>query len=512
MKTMNTKRYALILALVACLMTNCSDDFLDRTSQTELADDNFWTSEADAVLGLMGCYDALQSSYIFNTSPWAGGVMRLEDISDNGYATWSWMVFIGMSTGQWTPTSWGEPEFYAAIYAAVVRCNRVIEFVPQIADLDEATANQIVAEAKVIRATVYNILAMTYEDAPLVTEVLNVDNADVPKSSKEEIVAFITEDLEACIGDLPDTMTSDTWGRISKGGAEAMLARIYLYHGAYEKAAAHAKAVIDMGEFSLFDDYTTLFTTANEMNSEVLFTVAYERGLSEGSGVAAHYDGLIPYAVALPNLAAEFYCTDGLPPATSPLFNPDHESENRDPRFATTLVANGDEWQGSEVTGEDVYYWRKWAEETSGVDHFDSPQDFYVIRYAHVLLMRAEALLYGTYDETEVIGLVNQLRDRAGMPHVEDVEGTGLSTEALMDIVKHERRVETAYEGLRYFDQKRWGELLDSYAYYNENEFGNYGSEMLLRTTDTKYLIWPLPQNELDVNDALVQHAEWGGE
>jgi len=287
---------------------------------------------------------------------------------------------------------------------------------------------------------------------------------------------------------------------------------IYLYHKQYAKAAEAAKKVIDLGYYSLAPDYTTLFTTANEKNNEVIFSVAFDRVLDDGSAFAGYW-GMIDYQRVLPNLAEEFYFTDGLPQDQSPLYDPANPAANRDPRFRTTIVANGDTWKGTPVTGQEgFYYQRKYTEEENNEDHFDSPQDFYVIRYADVLLMRAEALVQAAgYDESEVIGLVNEVRDRVNMPKVEDVEGTGLTPGELMDVIKHERRVELAFEGLRYFDLIRWEELDDRYEWYMENELPviqalNY-PDVLPRKFVSKR--WPLPQGELDVNKALIQHDEW---
>jgi hypothetical protein len=152
---------------------------------------------------------------------------------------------------------------------------------------------------------------------------------------------------------------------------------------------------------------------------------------------------------------------------------------------------------------------RKWTEEDNDLNQFDSPQDFYVFRYAHVLLILAEALVQsGNYNESEVLSLINQVRDRVGMPHVQDVEGTGFSQQELLDIVKHERRVETALEGLRYFDLKRWGELKErAFDFYMQNEASQYG--LAERVWSDKMMKWPIPQPEIDVNENLQQHPEW---
>src|SRR5699024_513013 len=113
--------------------------------------------------------------------------------------------------------------------------------------------------------------------------------------------------------------------------------------------------------------------------------------------------------------------------------------------------------------------------------------------------MRAEALamLDSNGNKAEIMGLINQIRERAsvGMAHVtdEEIENAG----NLLELIKHERRVELAFEGHRYFDLRRWGEYdkLSEYNYIGE----------------TKSHVWPIPQSELDNNKSLVQAVEWGG-
>ena len=141
---------------------------------------------------------------------------------------------------------------------------------------------------------------------------------------------------------------------------------------------------------------------------------------------------------------------------------------------------------------------------------WDNGQDFYVVRYAEVLLSLAEAMVQkGSYDEKEVLKLVDQVRQRAGMPRVEDVEGSGLSKDTLLEIIKHERRVELAFEGLRLFDLYRWHEL-DKAVQRVENERTTYGLayEKRIYNGERDY-VWPIPLGELDSNKALEQNALW---
>jgi starch-binding outer membrane protein, SusD/RagB family len=115
----------------------------------------------------------------------------------------------------------------------------------------------------------------------------------------------------------------------------------------------------------------------------------------------------------------------------------------------------------------------------------------------------------GTYTEQAVRDLINQVRVRAVMPKVEAVEGTGLTKQQLIDIVRHERRVETAFEGLRYYDIKRWGilkERVDAYMSIDKVQAPAIENRSFIAP---RHNVWPIPQRELDINSLLVQHPEW---
>jgi starch-binding outer membrane protein, SusD/RagB family len=219
----------------------------------------------------------------------------------------------------------------------------------------------------------------------------------------------------------------------------------------------------------------------------------------------------------LPNLADAYYCTDGLPITRSPLYNAANKTLNRDPRFNATVVTTNSLFRGAAILATNIaptkYRLRKWADESAAnsTNAFDNGQDYYVLRYAEVLLTRAEALLEsGTYTEQQVRDLVNQVRTRATMPKVETVEGTGLTKQQLIDIVRQERRVETAFEGLRYYDIKRWGILkeraVDTYMSVDKIQATGIQNRIF---NAARHYVWPIPQREIDANSALEQHPEW---
>ncbi len=452
--------------------------------------------------------------------------MPLEGITDDAY--WNWgHGFDALARGIAAPTNGNVAGFWAANYMGIRRSNEVIANVPNI-DMDAATGKRFVAEAKFIRALLYLNLTMTFRDVPLILEPQGIAEADVPKTPKAEITQQIIKDLNDITADLPDVIPAGERGRASSGAALSLLARVYLYNDMFAEAAATAKKVMDNYDYAIHPSYKELFTLAGEDSKEVIFGIEFERGIQEGQLISRHF-ALPPVHIAtLPNLVNAYYCTDGLPIDKSPLFLGDptekptlddmeyifntERYKNRDPRMDVTLITPGSIWS-EEVTDNRFVaagvIFRKWAEEPiNGVElnYRDNALNFYVIRYADVLLMWAEASVRsGNYVEAEVDAVINQIRQRPDvmMPKVENVEGTGLSAEALLDIIKHERRIELAYEMLRYYDLKRWNELKEVY----QNVF--IPNTNVRRWVEPSSEVWPIPQSEIDNNSELEQNPEW---
>ncbi len=514
------KIYYSILFCVSFLLFSCSD-FLDRESLSELSNGNFWDTEADATKALVGCYDALQSEGSFGFC-WPGGntcsLRELEFVTDNGY--YAWIPWVGpdvLTTNTMSPTVSVTKAVWNASYAGIARCNNVIENVPVMLEngkISEEAATQIVCEAKFLRAMFYNHLTCLYRDVPLVQKVLTVATSQVPKSPKADIVEQIINDLKdiTASGMLP--VAADR-GRATKGAALGLLTRVYLYNEMYAEAAAAAQQVIGLGVYEIDPNYSTLFSEAGCTSNEIIFAIRFkDTDQSNGEGGFLTYNWGYPMEWQLPyqNLADEFYCIDGEPIATSSSYDPADDS-TRDPRLTYTLMTpNGPSYDGK--VSEAWWSWnspfmlfmRKYQNQRT--TYRADNQDMYVTRYADVLLMRAEALAKQNKDKNEIMSLVNEVRQRADvmMPKVEDAEGANLSYEQLLDVVKHERRVELALEGCRYFDLLRWKEMEAAYARCRAD--GGAGSHIF---DSAKGYVWPIPQSELDNNRALVQAPEWGG-
>lgn len=537
---MTRHKYILIvifLLTIGGILSSCSDNFLQRDSLTESTTETFWKTESDAMMGLTACYDALQSNFLYNSDQWSLGPLYLECLSDNGgHFNWSgWMCGYELPLGIQTPSSWIFSSYWSACYEVIGRCNILISNIERV-DADEAVINRYRAEAIVLRSLIYTNLTITFQDVPYITEPLTIDNAEVAKTDRATIVETVIRDLKDAVEMLPKTADR---GRITKGAAYAILGRIALYNEKWDDAIDAYREVLNLG-YSLYPDYSMLFTQQGETSAEIILAARYEGpGLSEGTAFNAHWNCPIESINGTLDLADAYYCTDGKPTTDTNYGelttsggldvskpNPAH-FENRDPRLYATLFVPGMKWNGvggldasssnpyryiyggSSAALSTVYVY-KYFDPLDTSDSWDNGQDFYIIRYPEVLLSLAEALIQkGSYSEAEVCSLVNQVRSRVNMPNVEDVEGTGLLKERLLEIVKHERRVELAFEGLRLFDLYRWKELEKSINNI-ELERTRFGLSYETRKYNgEKDYVWPLPTSEVDANSKLIQHDLW---
>lgn len=513
----------LIIFITIVALSSCSKDFLKEVNPNSLAEDNYWATSADVDRALIGCYSALQTNNLYNASSdyTTGGVIRLDILTDDSYAGYNYINGASIARGDHSAQDAYVSGLWTGCYRLIFRANDFLANVDKVTEVTATAKTTMKAEVRFLRALAYQILAMSYRDAPLIKAKQTLLESFVPKNTNAEINSFIESELVEISSGTVLPLTAQI-GQVDKGAALSLLARQYLYTKKYTEAAATAKQVIDLAKYDLNTSYATLFKLGGEGSKEIIFRVAY---LGPATGVESRFAGYFSPSppvgyVALPNLANDYYFKDGKPKGTSifwpSTFNTTANNEllNRDPRFDATIVSSKSTFRGAAVTTLNLaptgYRVRKFTEETSTTS-FSSGQDFYVIRYPEVLLTRAEALVEsGTYTEAEVVALVNQVRTRATMPTVQTVEGTGLNKAQLINIIRHERRVETAFEGLRFFDLKRWGiyeqESVTKYTNVDKVAFPLLENRLLI---GLKHELFPIPQRELDVNIALKQHDEW---
>lgn len=532
------KHKLMICLTVAMTMfaTSCKEDFLETESLGQLS--SFWKTKEDAELGLTAVYDALQANFIIaeRNSQNDASMREWECFTDNAMNGFLYQNFNGIKTGALTANdSYAVSNIWRAMYAGVFRANQVIGFVPEISDMDEASKKRMIAQAKFLRAYFYYNILVGWDDVPLITTLQTLEEAsEVTISPAINVYNQIVQDLIDAATDLPISWPSE-YGRVTSGAANAMLAKVYLYGFGYlgvsdaaQKAADAAAKVIGSNQYSLFPNYAALFTEANERSAEVIFAIRFSKDLGGNNvqGFSGSFNNVTQSnCQPLPNLANDFYCTDGLPFGTgagkSPLSNTTSPWLNRDPRWDATFVYNTEKWltnrpafNSAPASIRTGYCIDKYVVSDNSLTPVDNNgQDFYVIRYADVLLMYAEALIESNGDLAAATAAIDQVRARVSMPSIANAEvakqGIVINQASLRNILRHERRVELAFECSRFPDLKRWGAMQEAYT---NSQNDRKGAALILTGVTyqgSRSIILPIPQRELDVNKNLTQNPAW---
>ena len=551
MKNNTLFRYIKTLPLCGMLLltaTSCGDDFFNISNPNEISETNFWKTEDDALMALTGCYDAMQSGDLFNDyiDGWKFGFLCRETCTDNGDHSWGdWMLGSTIAKGTSSTNDECFSKYWNSNYELIKRCNTLIKNIDGMT-IDETKKNAFKAEAIALRALGYCDLVSVFRDVPYLEEPLTLVECEPARTSKEDIATKVLADLKANLPNLP-AKGSASKGRLTQEAGYAIMGRMALFTKHYDEAIDAYQHVI--GKYSLFTsgdgsdgykNYSELFTEKNEECDEVILGIHYAGpGLNEGQTFSISWGAPMNAIEATRNLCDDYYCTDGLPIDKSPLFkgktgkdayNADHPDyaryENRDPRLKGTLFVPGMTWlndvynydkdtnpSGKKLSANSQVAIMKWFVPENMANEYDGSLDYYVMRYAEVLLSLSEAMIEkGGYSQSEITKYINEVRERVHMPKVEDVEGNGLTQEQLRQIVRHERRVELAFEDLRFADLYRWGEWKNSIDRMNQ-EYATYGSGCYERQyRGEQDDVWPIPQNEIDTDKNLKQHKEWGGE
>lgn len=506
--------FCFVLAFVGC-----KEDFLDRHSLTSINAATFWKTENDGILGINGIYDALQdrSVYSGNLNGYVGLPMY-DNFGDNSYNAYKWEGPGIFMIANVDPSSKQLSGLWTSSYKGIFRANLALENIPNIPskNISDVKKQVLIGQALFLRSLFYINLAVYYQDAPLILKVQNLDEAYVPKNTFQEIYTQVVKDLKTAVDMLPVSYPSDQYGYATKGAALGMLARIQLYNKDYQGVLDATNAMLTLG-YSLNPNYSQLFTEQGEFSNEIVFSVRFLQDAlsSNGETFSSTYAG-IPKVdeQPMPNLVEDYYCTDGKPITTSPLYKANNEKANRDPRLTASVYFKNDifildlnrTFKGNTATsyGRKKYI-KNLNTSVNGVPSYGvGGQDFIVLRYADVLLMRAEAMVEKN-QLSGVSALVNQVRARSGMPSVESVEGTNLSQAQLRTIVRHERRVELAFEGLRFFDLKRWGQVEQAFQRAISDNIAGYAPIYQAGKSE----IFPIPLEETQNNENLIQNPVW---
>ena len=225
---MKRSTYILIICLVS--FSGCNDDFLERSSRTQLAAGNFWLNGSDAQLAVNGIYDALQARVLYSGNLNATAGIPMHDcFADNAFNNYKYEGPGNFAEARLDPSGGIFDAFWTANYSGIGRANNVIENLPLIPEgsIDDETRNSLMGQALFLSALFYINLAVYFEEVPLILEVQDLEDAYVPKNSYDEIRNSIVSDLETAIGLLPDQHPADEFGYATRGAALSLLARFH---------------------------------------------------------------------------------------------------------------------------------------------------------------------------------------------------------------------------------------------------------------------------------------------
>ncbi|AFD08449.1 RagB/SusD family nutrient uptake outer membrane protein [Solitalea canadensis] len=560
---MKRNTYILTLLTATLSLTSCEKEFLDKEPLSTISNASFWSTEKDVYLALNGCYAYLDGG---------DGVIYGDGATDNAHAQYPWESISGLiASGDVSPSS-ESPKDYAFVafnqgwdFISVGRCNYLLENIDKVSFKDNALKERYKAEARFLRAFRYFNMISTYGDVPLILKTLTTDEAkQVTREKEATVLAFVLKELEETSSLLPASYSggfANEKGRITKGAALALKARVHLYYGQWDKAAEAAQQVMGMG-YQLFKvnsesdadkldnydnwvdftndadrqkfrlgirSYEQLFYAVNEGNSEVILDRQYMAGEAWGSTVNGLYtllgtdaqsgwssvaptqelvnaylmkDGRVPTAISPATRATRYKARQ-----TDPAFY--NEYKNRDPRFYATIQFEGNPWaaiqsgyvfewvKGGNNCSQTGYNFRKLVDPTETVRDWSGNNNVILIRYAEILLTYAEAKNELSGPDAIIYDALDKIRERVDMPLIDRT--TYNTKESLRSLIRNERRVELALEGHRYFDIRRWGigENVMKTIVNLENE------TVEPRAWYDKLMKLPVPQSQIDLAPGL---------
>lgn len=499
------KYYITACVALALGLSACSDSFLDLESPTKLTADDYYSTKARIYEALVAAYDPLgwydwgQGEYnpinvvsdVMADDVWAGGSSATDNESWHLQANYS-VTPIKVMKGIWTTS-----------YTGIHRCNNVLEYMPGVTNIDDATKNLYLAEAKVLRAWYYTQLWKFWGAVPYYTT--NPSSYTMAKSTADVVYAGIVADLEDAIknGGLPMKQTDETLcGRVTLAATYMLYADVVMYQKdtqRYGQALTYMGEIIGSGKYDLTPNFADIWTEDGEWNSECIFAINYFHTGASRSWNNPYYAG----GTVLPQLISPYGLTDGtdgfnqgwgFEPVRQSTYDMYEAADTR--RDATILDARNYTYT---KRYEDTGLWLKKYCARSGYNEgqiadaqLNYGNDLRLYRYSETLLNAAELLLATGGSTTTAQGYLDKVRVRAGLK-----KG---SVTASIDKILTERRLEFVGEGKRYWDLIRSDKAASTLT---AGEFRTVGW-----TVNKKYL--PIPDSEISASEGkLVQNSDY---
>lgn len=460
--------YSFIAVALMISLVSCEKGFVDIQPKGQFLSANYYADKDQAYGALVGVYDLMRK----NSGSFENQISMMNAGSDDHYAGGGGATDGAGIQGfsNYTLTAIIMPgSFWSDYYQGIFRANTLLSKIDGVT-MDASLKARFTAETKALRAMYYFNLVRMFKNIPLLLEPLTATNMyEVTQAAPAEIYTQIEKDLTEAIANLPVTINVSTeGGRLTKGAAQALLGKVYLYDNKNALAAAQLADVngtpggTSQYGYRLLTSFSDLWVTSNKFNTESIIEVSHSSagnsdwgfwgsGRDEGNSVNVMV-GPRSYSRPAGSTAPD------LPSGWSfNVFTQDfYDAIKSDPRFDATVfdlkalqaAGKADYIAGYQNTG---YFLNKFLPRKAdvrtggGAAELNYKQDTYVIRLADTYLMEAEAL---GATGARAQALLDAVRARVGLP----------SVPVSLAAIKAERRLELAGEGHRFFDLVRWGD------------------------------------------------------
>ncbi len=482
------------LLIVALILGSGCNDFLEEQVFTEYDPATFLNSEAGINAVLTATYRQSRPLYRETWFSFAGWTTDLQLERGGGYAA----PAATFANFQWLPSNAFFRNNWREIYEAIRNANSLIDNIEEVTALPAEKISALKGEAQYLRAFNYYVLHDLFGGVPLVTTTEEL-NLEVPRNSSEDVLSFIESELNEAAQNLP--VNADLSGKATKGAALALLARVMLNAKQWQKCADACAQIIALGKYELFTPIEGLFAVENEGNEELIFVF---ESLPTGPGWNyTPHAYPVGYQTGQVNYGAQFQLWRWFVASFHP---DDRRALDYDPtngKFGWILKSYIDkggnlvDLLNDEITaGVEKKYPRSFKftpdPNALGAQHGN---DMPILRYAEVLVSRAEALNELNGPTQEAIDLLNEVRTRAEAPLYNLADFP--TKESLRDQILIERGWEFFTEGLRRQDLIRHGKFISSAQERGKN------------LAQPHHVLFPIPQTELDANPALQQNPSY---
>lgn len=546
------KKIIIVLSL-CCVLAACND-YLDMTPRDSISDKVMWATTESAEYAVNSIY-----SYAYDIfASWPSQVGMTEAFTDElkygSYVNFAYCYipsrvayggadltanFVSVYLGCWS-----------SLYSAIRRTNEAISNLKSLGGgLDQTSQVRLQAELRLMRGWLYFELMKRYKEVIIYDEDLSKISIDKALSTEEEGWDFVLQDLQYAADNLPEKAMAK--GRLDKGAAYALISRSMLYAERWGEVITAVDALEELG-YGLLDDYASVFTVSGNKESILQYNFSYSDAVyhefdfyytpggdyklvdQQGGGYGTPTQEMVEsYELAtggFPDWSPWHGATTAEPPYAQ-----------LEPRFQATILYNGASWKGRTIEpyvgGTDGwcqwnkepqpqgrtttgYYLRKWVDEGHNLlERTQSTQHFVLLRYGEALLNKAEAC-YHRNDPAGANAAIRAIRSRVGLPY------TDRSGVALWQAIRQERRIELAFEGLWYWDLRRWEEAAEVYP-TGLNSYQVHGLKIEPTAVEGEFLYtyvsvddndrnfpakmyrFPMPESEMSSNSLVEQYPEW---